>query len=91
MFRTRWFSNKTVSDEGYSITLTSRTSLLYEIGGKKMIVRTEGAGKYIDIFHSSMRYWSNDPTVIDGKEDERNVDNISRALEARGLNVRVVT
>jgi hypothetical protein len=38
-----------------------------------MIVTTEGAGRYIDVFHSSMQYWKNDPSSIDGKTDERNV------------------
>ncbi len=91
MFKTRWWSSKTVSDEGFSITLTSRTTLLYEVDGKSMTVTTEGAGRYIDVFHSSMQRWINDPSVIDGKTDERNVDNITRALESRGLNVRIVT
>ena len=91
MFKTRWLSSRTISvDEGFSITLTSRTTLRYEIGGKSMIVTTEGAGAYIDVFHSSMNHWENDTTAIDSKTDERNVDNITRALESRGLTVRVV-
>ena len=91
MFKTRWLSSKTVSDdEGFSITLTSRTQLRYEIGGKSMIVTTEGAGSYIDVFHSSMDHWENDSMAIDRKTDKRNVDNITRALEARGFTVRVV-
>jgi len=56
-----------------------------------MIVRTEGDGREIDVFHSSMRHWSNDSSVIDGKTDERNVDNITRALEWRGFTVRIVS
>lgn len=92
MFKTRWLSSKTVSDdESFSITLTSRTTLLYEIDGKSMIVTTEGAGRYIDLFHSSMDHWDNDSSPIDGKTDEQNVDNVTRALESRGLTVRVVT
>lgn len=91
MFRTRWLSAKTVSDEGFSITLKSRTKLLYEVDGKSMVITMEGAGHYIDVFHSSMEHWSNDPSVIDGETDKRNVDNITRALESRGLNVRIVT
>jgi len=43
---------KTVSDEGFSIAFTSRTTLLYEVDGKAMIVRTEGDGPDIDVFHS---------------------------------------
>ena len=92
MFKTRWLSSKTISDdEGFSITLTSRTGLRYEIDGKSMVVTTEGAGSYIDVFHSSMDHWENDSTPIDGKTDEQNVDNTTRALESRGLTVRVVT
>lgn len=56
-----------------------------------MIVTTEGAGHYIDVFHSSMNHWENDLSPIDGKTDEQNVDNVTRALESRGLTVRVVT
>jgi uncharacterized protein YcgI (DUF1989 family) len=91
MFKSHWWSGKTVSDEGFSITLRGRTQLLYKIGGKTMIVTVEGAGRYIDVFHSSMRSWENDSSLIDGKTDELNVDNITRALESRGLNVRIVT
>jgi hypothetical protein len=53
MFRRRWWLfGKTVSDEGFSIAFTSRTTLLYEVDGKAMIVRTEGDGPDIDVFHS---------------------------------------
>ncbi len=92
MFRRRWWLfGKIISDEGFSIILTSRTTLLYEIDGKSMTVTFESGGTEIDIFHSSMRRWSNDSSLIDGKTDERNVDNITRALEWRGFNVRIVT
>jgi uncharacterized protein YcgI (DUF1989 family) len=91
MFTTHWWRPaKTVSDEGFSITLGFRT-LLYEMDGKSMTIAIEGAGRYIDVFHSSMRCWMNDTSVIDGQTDERNVDNITRALESRGLSVRIVT
>jgi len=91
MFKTRWWKPaRTFSDEGFSITL-SRTTLLYEVDGKSMIITTEGAGRYIDVFHRSMRQWRNDPSTIDGKTDEKNVDNVTRALESRGLTVRIVT
>jgi hypothetical protein len=91
MFKTRWWSSRTTSDEGFSITLTSRTTLLYEVAGRSMVVTTEGAGRYIDVFHSSMMHWTADPTPISGSTDEKNVDNVTRALEARGFEVRVVT
>jgi uncharacterized protein YcgI (DUF1989 family) len=91
MFRTRWLSSTTTSDEGFSITLKSRTKLLYEVDGKSMVITTEGAGRYIDVFHSSMAHWLDDPSAIDDEVDRRNVDNITRALESRGLNVRIVT
>jgi hypothetical protein len=55
-----------------------------------MIITTEGAGRYIDVFHHSMRHWSNDPSTIDGKMDEKNVDNVTRALESRGFTMRIV-
>lgn len=92
MFKKRWWIlGKTVSDEGFSIAFTSRTTLLYEVDGKAMTVRTEGDGSEIDVFHNSMRHWNHDSSPIDGKTDERNVDNITRALEWRGFNVRIVT
>ena len=92
MFRTHWWhAAKTVSDQGFSITLISKTKLLYEVNGKAMIVTTEGAGSYIDVFHSSMQHWKDDDSAIDGTTDEENLDNITRALESRGLNVRIVT
>ena len=92
MFRRQWwFFGKTISDEGFSIKFTSRNTLLYEVGGKTMIVSTDGDFPEIDVFHGSMRHWSNDSSVIDGKTDERNVDNVTRALEWRGFNVRIVT
>jgi hypothetical protein len=91
MFKTRWWSSKTVSDEGFSITLTSRSTLLYEVDGKTMTVDIEGGGKYVDVFHSSMQRWENDPSVIDGITDEKNVDNVTRALEFKGFTVRIVT
>jgi hypothetical protein len=56
-----------------------------------MTITIEGAGQYIDVFHSSMQCWMNDTSVIDGRTDERNVDNVTRALESRGLKVRIVT
>ena len=56
-----------------------------------MFVRTEGDGPDIDVFHSSMGHWSNDSSPINAKTDERNVDNITRALEWRGFTVRIVT
>jgi hypothetical protein len=91
MFRKQWwFFGKTISDEGFSISFTSRNTLLYEAGGKTMTVRTEGDGREIDIFQNSMRHWSNDISVIDGKTNDRNVDNIVRALEWRGFRVRIV-
>ena len=92
MFRKQWwFFGKTISDEGFSIKFTSRNTLLYEVGGKTMIVSADGNFPEIDVFHGSMRHWSNDSSVIDGKTDERNVDNVTRALEWRGFNVRIVT
>jgi hypothetical protein len=92
MFKTHWWrSGKTVSDEGFSISFLSRTTLLYETNGKAMTITIEGAVKYIDVFHSSMQHWTNDDSAIDGQTDERNCDNIARALESRGLNVRIVT
>jgi hypothetical protein len=92
MFRRRWrFFGKTISDEGFSITFTSRFALLYEVDGKTLIVRTNGNFPDIDIFHSSMRHWSNDSYVIDGKTDEQNLDNITRALAWGGFIVRIVT
>lgn len=92
MFRRQWWIfGKTLSDEGFSIEFTSRNTLLYEAGGKTMIIHTDGDFPDIDVFHSSMRRWSNDSSLIDGKTDERNVDNITRALEWRGFSVRIVT
>ena len=61
------------------------------MNGKRMTITTEGAGKYIAIYHSSMQHWTNDESVIDGETDKRNVDNVTRALESRGLNVQVMT
>jgi hypothetical protein len=91
MFTTHWWRPaRTVSDEGFSITLGFK-ELLYEVDGKRMTITIEGAGQYVDVFHSSMRCWTNDSSVIDGQTDERNVDNVTRALESRGLNVRIVT
>jgi hypothetical protein len=91
MFKTHWWRpSKTVSDEGFSITLGFR-KLLYEADGKRMTIAIEGAGRYIDVFHSSMQRWMNNPSVIDSKTDEQNVDNVTRALESRGLEVRIVT
>ncbi len=91
MFKIGWLSGKTDSDKGFSVTFTSRTTLLYEVDGKVMTVSTEGDGRDIDVFHSSMRFWSNDPSAIDSETDKRNVDNITRALESRGFRVRIVT
>jgi hypothetical protein len=91
MFTTHWWRPaKTVSDEGFSITLGFR-KLLYQVDGKCMSITIEGAGRHIDVFHSSMRCWMNDTSVIDGQTDERNVDNVTRSLESRGLRVRIVT
>ena len=92
MFRKRWWwFGKTISDEGFALAFTSRTTLLYEIGGKTMTVDVEVGWPDIDVFHSSMRCWDDDSSVTDGKTDERNVDNITRALEWRGFIVRIVT
>jgi hypothetical protein len=91
MFKTHWWRPaKTVSDEGFSITLSHRT-LLYEVNGRAMTITIEGAGKYVDVFHSSMQRWTNDDSMIDSQTDERNCKNVTRALESRGLNVRIVT
>ena len=91
MFRTHWwYSAKTVSDEGFSITL-KLTKLLYEIDGKSMSVNIESDGRDIDVFHSSMRSWIGDTSAIDPQTDERNVDNLTRALESRGLRVHIVS
>jgi len=92
MFRRQWwFFGKIFSDEGFSIIFTERNTLRYEIGERTMFVRTEGDGPDIDVFHSSMGHWSNDSSPINAKTDERNVDNITRALEWRGFTVRIVT
>jgi hypothetical protein len=91
MFRKHWWSGKTVSDEGFSITFTSRNTLLYEYGGKTMTVRTEGDGREIDVFQNSIVHWTNDPSTIDGNTLVRIADNVAHALESRGLKVRIVT
>jgi hypothetical protein len=92
MFRRQWwFFGKTISDEGFSIIFTEKNTLLYEIGGRTMTVRTDGNFPDIDVSHSSMRHWNNASSLIDGKTDERNVDNVTRALEWRGFKVRIVT
>ena len=78
MFRKRWWLfGKTISDEGFALTFTSRTTLSYQIGRKTMAVDVEVGWLYIDVFHSSMRHWDDDSSMIDGKTGERNVGAVS--------------
>ena len=91
MFRRQWWLfGKTVSDEGFSVSFSSRFTLLYEIDQRSMVIRKEGDGRDIDVFHGSMRHWTDDNSDIDEETDRRNVDNITRALEWRGFSVRII-
>ena len=91
MFRKQWWLfGKTISDEGFTLTFTSRFVLLYEVGQKSMTFRAEGNWPDIDVFHGTMRHWKDDNSDIDEETDRRNVDNITRALEWQGFNVRKI-
>jgi len=92
MFRKQWWIfGKTISDEGFCLAFTSRNTLLYEVGGRTLTIDVEVGWPHIDVFHSSMRHWDDDSSIIDGATDKRNVDNITRALEWRGFTVQIVT
>ena len=92
MFRKQWWIfGKTISDEDFSLQFIAKNTISYEVGSKTMTISADSNFPNIYISHSSMRQWTNDNSLIDGKIDERNVDNVTRALEWRGFAVRIVT
>ena len=93
MLRVPFFHrSKIISDEGFIVSFVNRSQLRYTEGDSVFLVGVEGAGRYIDIFHSSIRRSEPDACEpIDSQTDQRVTENVTRALEWRGLTVRVVT
>jgi|GEM_PF-4315934 len=84
--------SKIVSDEGFSVTVLSRYAVRYEEGGRSMLVTIEEGAGHIDIFHSSIKSWENDPgEALDSATDRRITQNLTSALEWRGWSIAVVT
>ena len=94
MFKKRWF-NVVVSDEGFSVKTLGRIGVKYTEGSKSMYIATEfnalRSSADITLFVDSIQSWDsphNDEIINDAKR-ETIVDNVCRALQFRGLKVRV--
>jgi len=65
-FTTKWFSNKIVSSEGYSVRTVGRAAILYEDDSHKVFVSAErlvGHGAWA-LYPSDMRLDSEDGTRV---------------------------
>ena len=94
MFKKRWF-NVIVSDEGFSVKTLGRIGVKYTEGSKSMYIATEFNASVsplgLVLFEDSIQTWDPpyDNEVIDDTKRETIVDNVCRALQFRGLEVKV--
>jgi hypothetical protein len=89
--RNKWFHRGRVeSDEGFSVALGRDTVVYYESGRRMAITADVGTGQ-ANIFTNSIGRWDDDlSNSAKPEEKSRIADNIKRALEWRGLSVRLM-
>jgi len=80
-----------VSDQGFSVTVVSRSELKYEESHRVMTISIEQGDRHIDVFHSTIRRWDGDETPITSADDRMITENILAALRWRGWAAEVVT
>jgi hypothetical protein len=79
------------SDKGFTVTVVSRSELRYEENDRVMTISIEQGDRHIDVFHSTIRRWDGQETLISKADDYRITQNILEALRWRGWTVEVVT
>jgi hypothetical protein len=91
MFRTRWLNRSTiVSDEGFSIWV-GRDQVVYRRNDRAMTISSDLGGSEINIFAPTANRWDDDVSVeIDEQTKAVILENVRRALEWKGLKVRVL-
>jgi hypothetical protein len=91
MFRTSWLRPGTIlSDERFSV-LPKRDRLVYRDGGRTMTVSVDMGAGVFTVFLVSIARWHDDPeTTITSEKVKEIADNIRRALESQGQQVKFV-
>lgn len=84
-FKKGWLHRGRIySDEGFSVGILDKTSLLYREGGKKMTVGGELLMRGFVVYRASIGPW-NDGEPIDDTKKHQIISNITRALESQGI------
>jgi len=83
-FRRGWLKRGTVyGDEGFSVGIADRTTLIYKSQGKKMTIAGELLTNGFAGNRVNMKTWD-DGTPLSSAEQEQVADNITRALASEG-------
>ncbi len=80
------------SSAGFSVRVLGRTGLRYEEGGRSVRVDSEvlATPRAIAMYKDSIKYWEgSDPGQVSDADRDRIADNIKRAFEACGYDLRV--
>jgi len=80
-----------ISDQGFTVTVVSRSKLEYRENQRVMSISIEQGGRHIDVFHSTIRRWDGESLPISNADDRRITENILAALRWRGWTANVVT
>jgi hypothetical protein len=85
MFKRGWLRRGRIySDEGFSVGLVDRTSMVYREHGRKVRIAGERLRNGFVIYAVTIGPWE-DGTPIDAAQEERIASNIRRALESQGM------
>jgi hypothetical protein len=91
MFRTPWLNkSKVLSDEGFYVEI-GRDWLVYQRGDRRMTMTCDVGGPEINVFTDTANRWDDDPSVeVDEQTRSTILNDVTRALEWRGLQVRLL-
>jgi len=90
MFKKRsWLHRGRIeSDEGFSIVVSGRDTVIYREGGRAMPITVDIGPDGFTIFLTSIGRWNDDPVHAVGEQKKRAIaDNVRRALASQGQKV----
>jgi hypothetical protein len=90
MFNTPWYDRALIkSDEGFALRWGGDSATYVERGRKLTLTVDIGAGG-ANVFVETVSRWDDDPATIINRETQcQIVDNVKRALEWKGFDVKV--
>jgi hypothetical protein len=93
MLKKKW-PNKVISEDGFSIQIEGRGSIVYQEGDRKITLNSEYliGWKEILVYQNSITSWDNDNalSLIESKMKEKILTNVKNALSFLGISMQVI-